>query len=173
MSDLATAEAKIRQLHARYADALWRKDLATFLDCFAPNAEWRVGGRVMRGQAEIEANIVRLFPLCHRMLMTFRTPILELGDDVASARTFVTEDNAYVDGRPGHVVGIYFERFAKYRDRWRFTWRFFQTQYMGPPDLSGRFFDNPDFGPPPAMPPTDVEVPDHTGISAEAWAEHR
>lgn len=170
MSDFATVEAEIRQLHARYADAVWRKDIASFIDCFTPDAEWRVGGRIMRGRAEIRANIEKLLPLCHRILMTFRTPILDVGDGVASARTYVTENNAFVDGRPGQSIGTYYERFVRDPDRWRFAWRLFQTHYLGPADISGPFFDNPEFGPPPNMPPPDVPVVDHTGVTAQAWS---
>lgn len=171
MTDFATVEAEIRQLHARYADAVWRKDIDTFVSLFAEDAQWRVGGRVLRGRAEIRANIERLLPLCHRILMTFRTPILEVGDGVASARTYVTESNAFVDGRPGQSIGTYYERFRRDADGWCFTWRLFQTHYLGPADISGPFFENPDFGPPPAMPPLDIAVVDHTGVSRQAWSE--
>jgi hypothetical protein len=171
MGDFADTEAAIRQLHARYADAVWRADYDTFADCFVEDAEWRVGGRIMRGRAEIVANLKRLRPLCYRILMTFRTPILEIGKGTASARTYVTENNAFIDGRPGSSVGIYYERFVHHPDRWRFTWRLFQTHYLGKADITGPFFENPDWGPPPNMPPLDAPTFDHTGISAEAWNE--
>lgn len=173
MTDFVAAEAAIRQLHARYADAVWRKDYDAFADCFVEDAEWRVGGRVMRGRAEIVANLQRLLPLCHRILMTFRTPILEVGDGTATGRTYVTENNAFVDGSSGTSIGIYYERFVEQKDRWRFTWRLFQTQYLGPADVTGPFFENPDFGPPPQMPPLDAPTYDHTGISTRAWSEDR
>ena len=49
MSDFANIEAAIRQLHARYCDAVWRKDIAAFGDCFAKDAEWRIGGQETAG----------------------------------------------------------------------------------------------------------------------------
>ena len=40
--DRAATECAIRQLHARYADALWRKDPNSFAALFAADAEWKV-----------------------------------------------------------------------------------------------------------------------------------
>ncbi len=172
MTDFVLAEAMIRQLHARYADAVWRQDYEAFGDCFVEDARWTVGGRVMNGREEIVTNLKKLMPLCERILMTFRTPILEVGDGVATGRTYVTENNVFVDGRPGASIGIYFERFKDCGDRWRFTWRLFQTQYVGPADITGPLYQNPDYGPPPNMPPLDVVSIDHTGNSKRAWAEN-
>jgi hypothetical protein len=98
--------------------------------------------------------------------MTFRTPILEVGNGTATGRTYVTEQNAFKSGRPGTTIGTYYERFIDQGDRWRFTWRLFQLHYIGPADLSAPFFENPEFGPPPAMPPLDTPSYDHSGLSS-------
>ncbi len=45
MTDLAAADNGIRQLHARYADAVWRKDYPSFGDCFTEDCEWRIAGQ--------------------------------------------------------------------------------------------------------------------------------
>ena len=170
MTDFFVAEASIRQLHARYADAVWRKDYAAFGDCFVPDAEWRIGGKILRGRAEIVENLKRLMPNFHRVLMTFRTPIVDVGHDPVTSRTYVTENNVFVDGRTGTSIGIYYERFSTEGDRWRFAWRLFQTHYLGPADIKGPLYENEDFGAPPAMPPLDATTSDHTGLSSQAWS---
>ena len=165
MTDFVVAECAIRQLQARYADAVWRKDLDAFGDCFTEDAEWRIEGMVFRGRDAIVDNLRRVLPDCHRVLMTFRTPILEVGDGTASGRTYVTELNAFIDGRPGSSIAIYYERFVDQGDRWRFAWRLFQLHYLGPAEITAaNLFENPDFGPPPNMPPLDASASDHTGI---------
>jgi ketosteroid isomerase-like protein len=164
MTDLATAEAAIRQLHARYVDAVWRKDYPAFADCFTADAEWRIAGMVLRGRAEIAATLERLMENFTRVLMTFRTPVLEVGQGVATGRTYVTEQNAFRNGRAGNSIGLYYERFVDEGDRWRFSWRLFQLHYLGPADLSGDFFEQPDYGPPPAMPPLDAVPANHSGL---------
>jgi hypothetical protein len=88
---------------------------------------------------------------------------LEVGEGVAAGRTYFTARNILKDGTPFAPMGMYFERFVQEGDMWRFKWRLFQTHYVGPPDLTGTYTQNPDYGPSPAMPPLDAipegEVP--------------
>lgn len=160
MNDFLATETGIRQLHARYADAVWRKDGAAFCGCFTAQAEWRIAGRVLTGTDEIAAMIDAVFQRAECVQMTFQTPILTSdGPAAASARTCVTERARWKDGTGSFLIGRYFERFVQVNGEWRFGWRLFQTLYTGPEDLSGRFFDEPDFGPPPGMPPLDTPAP--------------
>ena len=39
MTEFVIAESGIRQLHARYIDAVWRKDADAFANCFAEHGE--------------------------------------------------------------------------------------------------------------------------------------
>jgi ketosteroid isomerase-like protein len=156
MTDFAATECGIRQLQAAYADAVWRKDFDAFADCFAEDCEWRILGMVLCGRAEIKAAIHTRTAKFRRVLMTFRTPVLDINNGAVSGRTYVTEQNVFLDGRPWMAIGTYYEHFVDHGDRWRFAWRLFQAHYIGPPDLSSSFLDNPDYGPPPAMPPRDA-----------------
>ncbi len=156
MTDYLMAEAGIRQLHARYADAVFRKDFAAFADCFTEDAEWRLGSYVLRGPREAAAFLRERIGNSHWVLMNFRSPILEIGQGVATGRTYVTELNAYKNAAPGHTIATYYERFAERNGVWRRAWAFFQLHYMGAEDLSGTFYPQVDYGPPPAMPPEDA-----------------
>lgn len=165
MTDFLTAEAGIRQLHARYGDAVWRKDYAAFADCFTEDAEWRIAGQVHRGRREIVGFLERAMSNFHGVIMTFRTPIIELsGDGAANARTYVTENNGFKDGRPGSTIGTYYERLVERDGVWRRAWALYQLHYMGPADLTGAFFAQPDYGPPPAMPPLDAMPANYSRI---------
>jgi hypothetical protein len=166
MSDLLAAEAGIRQLHARYIDAVWRKDYPAFGECWTEDAEWRIRGEIYRGRPQIEAFLERAMSNFHRVIMTFRTPIIELEPGGARARTYVTEQNGFKNGRPGATVGTYFERVVEQDGRWRRSWALFQLHYIGPADLTGTFFDQPDYGPPPAFPPSDAVPANNSGINA-------
>ena len=53
ISDRIVAEYAIRQLHARYADSVWRQDWETFGDCFQQDCEWKIGGVTLNGRTEI------------------------------------------------------------------------------------------------------------------------
>jgi hypothetical protein len=101
------------------------------------------------------------------VLLTFRTPLIEVSQGTASARTYVNEMTARKDGGPSTALGLYFERFVDQGDQWRFKWRLWQTLYRGNADLSGMFFDNTDFGAPPAMPDWDTPPPHYPGFPGQ------
>lgn len=158
-----SANEAVRDLHARYTDAVWRQDVAAFGDCFTDNAEWRISGMVLRGRQQIMDTIEKIFANYRMILMTFRTPILQVGNGTASGRTFVTEQVAYRNGQSGTSIGSYYEHFVQMDDGWKFSWRVFQLHYYGPADLTGTFYEQPDYGPPPAMPPLDTVPPNVSG----------
>lgn len=166
MVDLGDAERGIRELHSHYTDAVFRQDARAFAECFVQNGEWRISGRVFRGSAEIEAAITTILDKFDRVLITFRTPILAEVDGVIGGRTYIDEKCAWKNGNRNVSIGRYYERFAQEDGRWRFSWRLFQLVYRGDPDLSGTFFDCPDFGPPPGMPPLDATTED---IASTRW----
>ena len=146
----------IRDLHARYTDAVWRKDYEAFGQCFTHAAEWRIGGLELRGRPAIVDAIGTIMANFRRVLITFQSPILSASDDGLSARTYVQEQVARTDGSANISIGRYYETFAQEDGRWRFAWRLFQLHYTGPPDLSGTFHEWDDYGPPPGMPPADA-----------------
>lgn len=164
MTEFHLAECGIRQLHARYGDAVWRQDLDAFGDCFTDDGEWRISGRAFRGRTQIKAFMGTVFPLFRRILLTLRTPMLTVGDGTASARTYITEQSVRLDGQPLLAIGTYFEHFVEQGGQWRFSWRLFQAEYAGASDMTGAVYDNPDWGAPPAMPPLDTIPVDHTGL---------
>ena len=161
MTELIVAEAHIRQLHARYTDAVWRHDYAAFADCFTADGEWRISGMTLRGRPQIKETIEHILGNFRRVLISFGTPILAVGDGTATGRTYVTEKCAWKNGETNISIGRYYERFVEDGDNWKFAWRLFQLHYRGPPDLSGTFFENPDFGAPPGMPDIDAATIDH------------
>jgi SnoaL-like domain len=157
MTRLAEAQAGIRELHARYSDATFRKDYDAFAGCFTPDGEWRISGRVFRGRAEIRDGIAAILDNFIRVLITFRTPILTVGQGVASGRTYVDERCAWKNGNTNIALGIYYEHFVEVDGLWLFSWRLFQRHYTGAPDMTGTFDEQTDYGPPPAMPPLDAQ----------------
>ena len=161
----SVAEA-IRDLHARYTDAVWRKDFAAFASCFTEDAQWRIGGLELRGRAEIGETIEKILGNFHKVLITFQSPILHVGNDGVSGRTYIQEQVVRTDGTANISIGRYYERFLLDDGRWRFSWRLFQRHYSGPADLSGEFFDWDDYGAPPGMPPLDAPSGD---FAAAKW----
>ena len=160
MIDLAAAQPEICDLHARYTDAVFRQDIDAFRLCFTKSGEWRISGRVLRGRDAIGEAIAGILVNLTRVLITFRTPILALDHGEVIGRTYVDEKCVWKNGDTNINLGRYYERFTIEDGRWRFSWRLFQLLYRGPPDLTGAFYDNPDFGAPPGMPPLDADTDD-------------
>jgi hypothetical protein len=160
MSTLAETEAQVRQLHARYTDAVWRKDAQAFAKLFTPEGEWRISGLAMRGRGEIEAAIDKIFSSLHRVLFTYGDPVLDHVAGELRGRVMVNERVAWADGRANISIGRYFERYGEWDGRLCFDWRLFELHYRGAPDFSGEWFEHPDPGAPPAMPPRDRQTVD-------------
>jgi hypothetical protein len=164
-TDFLLAAEGIRQLHARYVDAVFRKDYAAFRTCWTEDAEWRIAGKVHHGREEIVGFLERAMGNFHRVIMTFRTPMIELTEWGARTRVNVTEQNGFKNGRPGSSIGTYYEQLVQKDGQWLRAWALYQLHYMGPADLTGAYFEQPDFGPPPAFPPLDAIPPDYSGIA--------
>jgi hypothetical protein len=160
MSDFADTLARIMELHARYCDAVIRKDAAAFGDCFTEKCEWRISGTLLDGRAGAVARIKRTFRDARSVFISFGTPILDIDDaGRISARTYMNERCRWQEGRTNIVLGQYFERYALDGGRLRFSWRLWQGLYMGPADLTGQYFEPVDYGAPPGMPPIDALPP--------------
>lgn len=152
MTEFVVADSGIRQLHARFVDAVWRKDNEAFADCFAQDGEWKIAGMHMRGSAEIGSKIGALLASCERVQLILSMPVLEVGDGEASGRIQVTELAKLMDGSSAMTFGVYYDRYVEEGDRWRFQWRHWALHYRGPIDLSAPFVDCPEYGSPPGMP---------------------
>lgn len=155
MMDFVLADSGIRQLHARFVDAVWRKDIDGFADCFAEQGEWKIAGLHMRGRKEIAATSARLLGACEHVLLTLGMPILEVQGKTATGRIYCLEFAKLLDGSSAMTIGIYYDRYIEESGRWRFQWRHWTVHYRGPTDLSAQFVNSPDYGPFPNMPGPD------------------
>lgn len=164
MTDLMRAEFGIRQLHARYCDAVWRKDLDLFGDCLTEDCDWRISGRVLHGRQAVREFMAYVFPLFQRVLLTLRTPIVHAEGNFVCARTYFTGQSIKANGDALLAIGTYFDRCVEEDGRWRFAWRLFQSEYEGASDMSGRINENPEWGAPPIMPPLDSVPIDHSNV---------
>lgn len=155
MSEFADIECGIRQLHARFTDAVWRKDAAAFADCFAAAGEWKIAGLHFRGREEVGSAFDKLMNACARVRIIAGTPLLEVGQETATGRIDVTELAKMGDGSSAMTLGVYYDRYVNEGGRWRFQWRHFGLHYRGPIDLSTQLVDCPDYGSFPGMPDGD------------------
>jgi uncharacterized protein (TIGR02246 family) len=155
MTDFVIAEAAIRQLHARFIDAVWRKDAEAFASCFAEDADWKIATMHMRGRSEIGSTFGKLLGACRRVQIIAGTPLLEIGQGTAVGRVQVTELAKMMDDSAALTIGVYYDRYVEQAGRWLFQWRHWGLHYRGPADLSAAYVDCPDYGPFPGVPGPD------------------
>lgn len=155
MTEFVATECGIRQLHAHFVDAVWRKDADAFAACFAEDAEWKIAGLHIRGRSDIGAMFAKLLGACERVQLIVGTPLLHVGPGGVSGRIPTTELAKMADGSSALTLGIYYDRYVEAGQQWLFQWRHFGLQYRGPVDLSAPFVASPDYGPPPGMPGQD------------------
>ncbi len=155
MNDFVIAECEIRQLHARFIDAVLRNDAASFAACFAEAGEWKVAGMHFRGRKEIHDMFIKLVGSCARVQIIPSLPLLEVDGDSAIGRVQSTELCKMPDGSAAMALGVFYDRYEKNDGRWAFAWRHFTLHYRGPVDLSAELVDYPDYGPLPGLPEPD------------------
>lgn len=156
MTDFVVADSGIRQLHARFGDAVWRQDAEAFADCFAEDAEWKIATLHFKNRAEIRGAFGKLMGACAQVRIIPGIPLLEVDGSSASSRMDVTEFAKMNDGSSAMTLGVYFDCYVECADgRWRFRHRHFGLRYRGPVDFSAELVDSPDYGAPPAMPGED------------------
>lgn len=155
MTEILRADFGVRQLLARFDDAVWRKDSEAFASLFTEDGEWKIAGFHFKGRADLRAGFEKLLGLCKRVRIIQGLPLLEIGDGAASGRVSVTELTQMMDGSSAMALGTYYDWFVEAGDRWLFQKRHWGFHYRGPFDVSAPFTDYPDFGAPPNMPAPD------------------
>ncbi|WCT71867.1 nuclear transport factor 2 family protein [Sphingomonas naphthae] len=155
MTDILLAEYGIRQLHARFVDAVFRKDAEAFGQCFARDADWKIATMHMHGRDEIASTFARLLGGCRKVMVIAGTPLLDFGAEGVSSRLHCTELAKMMDGSSALTLGVYFDRYVEEDGAWRFAWRHWALHYRGPVDLSLDVVDCPDYGAPPELPGPD------------------
>jgi ketosteroid isomerase-like protein len=155
MTELIAADIGIRQLHARFADAVWRQDAEEFAGCYASDGLWKIAGMNIVGREKIAEACRNMLGRCSHIHIITGLPILEFGEGVAQGRLSMTEFARMVDGSTAMTIGWYHDDYIEENDRWYFKKRHWSMKYRGPPDLTGHFADTPNYGAFPDGPAAD------------------
>ncbi len=128
-------ELAIRDLVARYADAVARCDAEAWAATWAEDGEWYIFGQPTRGRDEVVALWKTLMGTLSFVLQVPSSGIIRIEGARGTGRWHVTE---YGKGDDGSMLtlGTYRDEYCRIGDHWRFRLRRFDALYMGPPDLS-------------------------------------
>lgn len=131
------SELAVRNLVARYSDAVNRRDEAAWANTWAEDGVWCIVGMQARGRAEVVAlwnKLMQGFPLVVQMPGEC---IVQVQGASAQCRAYLTESIKQPDGSALLSLGVYHDTIRCCADgQWRFARREFHAMYSGPPNLS-------------------------------------
>lgn len=122
----------VRDLLARYSEAVRSADPAVFASCWADDAVWDLAGTEVSGAEAITGHfaVARAnVQACTQDVLAGRLEVAPAGDR-ARGRWLVREDQVRETG-PGLVVGVYTDEAVRTAEGWRFARRSFDLLWRG------------------------------------------
>ncbi len=130
-------ELEIRKLVARYADAVTHAEADAWIDTWAPDGRWTLGGNTAEGHDTLLSTWRTLMAYFERVVQLPQDGLLELAGDRGTGRWSMIELGRNVSGDPVFTVGRYDDVYCRTDAGWKFSERRFDFIYTGAPDLTG------------------------------------
>jgi hypothetical protein len=130
-------ELAIRDLNARYIDAVNRVDLDGWQATWAEDGIWNLLGNEVSGRAAIAKTWQGAMAQFEFVVMALNSGTLERRGATVSGRWYITE---YLRPRQGGgriVLGVYRDQYGEDAGEWKFKRRAYHAIYQGSCDLSG------------------------------------
>ena len=130
-------ELAIRKLVARYADAVTHADGEAWIETWAEDGRWILGGNTTEGAAAMLEAWSGLMALFERVVQLPQDGLLELAGDRATGRWSVIELGRTKAASSSLTLGTYHDVYRRGESGWKFDERRFEFIYSGAPDLTG------------------------------------
>lgn len=127
-------ELEIRDLVARYSDAVNRGDPTAWAETWADDGLWRLLGREARGRESCVALLRELTAPLSLVVQLATNGIVRIEGERASGRWSILE-HFKTEAGGSMSLGVYDDAYRRERGVWRFASRSFHALYLGPPDL--------------------------------------
>jgi ketosteroid isomerase-like protein len=131
--DLVGEELALRNLVARYADAVTRKDSGGVAALLVPDGEWIVAGHgEPRGHAEIRAFLDGLLANWNGIVHALLSGQIHLDardHDRATGRWYISEFGQLTNGDEVFFAGVYHDTYARDEGLWRFARREYHSLF--------------------------------------------
>ena len=114
----------LRQLIARYCDAVLRRDAAAFASCWTADATW-VLGKPIAGRDAIQAAFGKQLAGYSYLVQTAPNAVFEIDEaaGTGSGRVTIQETFATKKDGPGSLVGVYHDHYQRVGNSWLFSER--------------------------------------------------
>ena len=135
-------ELSIRDLVARYTDAVNQRDLAAFRQLWTDDAVWEIGPPLQSradGIDEIVALLNRLLQAEKYFMQMTHSGVIEIKGDRATAR-FVMRERGRGESTYYDCLAVYEDVLVREADGWRFAKRFYQYRFLDQSPFGGEAF---------------------------------
>lgn len=135
--DQLADELEVRDLVARYADAVNRRHAEDWKETWAPDGVWHLFGRDVEGRDAVFQTWQGAMGMFSFVLQLIHSGTVEVEGNEATGRWYLSEVAHTSQGDRLLTVGVYHDHCVREEGTWRFAKRRFDVLYQGPPDLSG------------------------------------
>lgn len=138
MNDTAD-ELALRNLMARYVDAVNRYDADAWIATWTDDAVWYLLEPPARGRADILALWQQMMASFEFALMLPSSCLFQVEGDTASGHWYLHEYIRDREGVGSTILSRYQDTYTRRDGQWLFQSRRYQFLYQGPADLSGAY----------------------------------
>jgi uncharacterized protein (TIGR02246 family) len=142
--DIPAAELEIRNLTARFTDAVNRRASTDLADLFTEDGVWHVPGvPTVIGRKAIAAQLDGLLTNFARLIQLTSSGHVEVSGNEATAVWYLTESAQDGAGNGFAFTGVYTDSLVRRPEGWRFRERRFDFLYRAKVDFSGKWYPHP------------------------------
>ena len=132
-------ELALRNLMARYVDAVNRYDADAWIATWAEDGVWHLLEQPTRGRADILILWRQMMASFEFALMLPSSCLFQVDGDAASGHWYLHEYIRDVQGVGSTILSRYQDTYTRRGGQWLFQSRRYQFLYRGPADLSGTY----------------------------------
>lgn len=132
---VAADTEEIRNLVARAADGVCRRDTALWAGTWSRDGVWALFDSEIVGRDEIRERWVKgMAKYSNVNLLVFNGQVFLDGADDGHGTWYILEVNRTVEGETSMMIGVYDDRYVRTDEGWRFARRQYHKTYLGPVD---------------------------------------
>jgi ketosteroid isomerase-like protein len=132
-------ELALRNLMARYVDAVNRYDADAWAATWAEDGVWNLLGSPVSGRDNILALWQQMMGSFEFALMMPNSCLFDVTGDTGSGHWYLHEYTRDKDGNASTILSRYVDTYVKLDGQWLFKTRDYGFIYNGPGDFSGSF----------------------------------
>lgn len=132
-------ELAIRDLNARYIDAVNRYNADDWIATWSESATWDLMGHEVEGSEAILATWQGAMSGFDMVVMMLNSGTIQVDGEQATGRWYITEHLNPKDADANMTLGVYDDEYGLVDGHWVFTRRSYKVIYQGPQNLSGTY----------------------------------